>query len=355
MSEIPTTMRAAVTQAWNDMSVEEVSVPVPEPGEALVRVGACGICGTDLKILSGAYEGVWPPSLPFIQGHEWGGTVAALGEGVKSLNIGDRVVAENHSGCGECVMCRRGRYNLCEVARTRDPAYKLYGHTAPGAFAEYATRPAKILHKLPDEVTFEESTIINQGSMGLHAIRRCPIEPGDWVAVFGPGLVGLIIVQLAKAVGATRVIAVGRGPRLEMARELGADEVVDYTTPNVVEQIYAYTEDRGVDCAYETAGSPDAVRGVIGAVRRGGRVGIVGLVVTEDVTLRTDRIVLDDIDVHGVRSSPNAYPEFIRLMGAGKVNASKLISRVFPLEDINEAIDVFRRREGGAIRVVIKP
>ena len=355
MTEIPSTMRAAVTHGWNDMRVEEVPVPVPELGEALVRVGACGICGTDLKILSGAYEGVWPPSLPFIQGHEWGGTVVALGEGVKSLNVGDRVVAENHSGCGECIMCRRGRYNLCEVARTRDPAYKLYGHTAPGAFAEYATRPVKILHKIPETLSFEEGAIINQGSMALHAVRRCPVEPGDWVAVFGPGLVGLILVQLTKAVGATRVIVVGRGPRLEMARELGADEVIDYTTPDVVGQIRELTGDRGVDCAYECAGSPDAVRGVVSAVRRGGRVGLVGLVVTEDVTLRTDRIVLDDLDVYGVRSSPNAYPEFIKLIGAGKVNVGKLVSRVFPLEEINQAFEVFRKREGGAIRVVIKP
>jgi L-iditol 2-dehydrogenase len=355
MSDIPSKMRAAVTHGWNDMRVEEVPVPQPEAGEALVRVGACGICGTDLKILSGAYEGVWPPSLPFIQGHEWGGTVVALGEGVKNLKVGDRVTAENHSGCGDCIMCRRGRYNLCEVARTRDPAYKLYGHTAPGAFAEYATRPEKILHKIPDNLSFEASTIINQGSMGLHAVRRCQIEPGDWVAVFGPGLVGLIIVQLAKSVGATEVIAVGRGPRLEMAQELGADEIIDYTSPNVVGKIYELTEDRGVDCAYECAGSPAAVRGVIGAVRRGGRVGIVGLVVTEDVTLRTDRIVLDELDVYGVRSSPNAYPEFIRLIGAGKVNVEKLVSKVYPLEDINEAFEVFRKREGGVIRVVIKP
>jgi L-iditol 2-dehydrogenase len=281
--------------------------------------------------------------------------VVALGEGVKNLQVGDRVTAENHSGCGECIMCRWGRYNLCEVARTRDPAYKLYGHTAQGAFAEYATRPVKILHKIPNNLSFEESTIINQGSMGLHSIRRCRIEPGDWVAVFGPGLVGLILVQLAKSVGATRVIAVGRGPRLEMARALGADEVVDYTTPDVVGQIYELTEGRGADCAYECAGSPEAVRGAVAAVRRGGRVGIVGLVVTEDVTLRTDRIVLDELDVYGVRSSPNAYPEFIRLIGAGKVNVGKLISRVYPLEEINEAFEVFRKRVGGVIRVVIKP
>src|SRR3990170_7483370 len=241
MADRPTTMRAAVTRDWNDIRIEEVSVPVPEQGEVLVRVGACGICGTDLKIVAGVYEGSWPPALPFIQGHEWAGAVAALGEGVTGLQVGDRVAAENHKGCGACANCRRGRYNLCEVARTKGKAYKLYGHSAPGAFADYAARPAGLLHKLPDAVSFEESTIVNQGAFGLHAIRRCRIEPGDTVAVIGPGLVGLITLQLAKAVGAIRVIVVGRGARLDLARELGADEVVDYSITDPVEAIRALT------------------------------------------------------------------------------------------------------------------
>ncbi|OGO20669.1 MAG: hypothetical protein A2Z14_19070 [Chloroflexi bacterium RBG_16_48_8] len=279
----------------------------------------------------------------------------ALGEGVKSLKIGDRVAAENHKGCGECSMCRRGRYNLCEVARTRDPAYKLYGHSAPGAFAEYAARPATILHKLPDPVSFEESAIVNQGALGLHAVRRCRIELADKVAVIGPGLVGLITIQLAKAMGATDVIVVGRGPRLEMARELGADEVIDYTAVDVVEQIQKLTGGDGVDCAFECAGTSLAVQTAIRCVKRGGRVALAGLTGNKPVELTTDRLVLDEIDVFGVRSSPNAYPELITLVGAGKVNVKKLVSRVYPLEQIEEAFDVFRRREGGAIRVVIKP
>jgi len=189
MRDIPSTMRAAVTRDWNEICIEDVAVPSLEPGEVLVRVGACGICGTDLKIVAGVYKGSWPPSLPFIQGHEWAGTVAALGEGVTGLQVGDHVAAENHKGCGVCANCRRGRYNLCEVARSKGKAYKLYGHSAQGAFAEYAARPATLLHKLPDVVSFEEGTIVNQGALGLHAIRRCRIEPGDSVAVIGPGLV----------------------------------------------------------------------------------------------------------------------------------------------------------------------
>lgn len=354
MPELPETMVAAVTRAWNTICIERVPVPEVEPGEALVRVHACGICGTDLKIVSGVYEGSWPPALPFIQGHEWGGTVVALGEGVTGLQVGDRVTAENHKGCGACFNCRQGRYNLCDVARTRGRAYKLYGHSAPGAFAEYAARPAGLLHKLPDSVSFEESTIVNQGALGLHAIRRCHIEPGDTVAVIGPGLVGLITLQLAHTVGAVRVIVVGRGPRLDLARELGADDVVDYSAENAAEAIRRLTGGRGADCAFECAGTPASVTSAIECVRRGGRVALVGLTGNKPVTLNSDRLALDEVDVFGVRSSPNAYPALINLIAAGKVNVRKLVSRTYPLERINEAFEAFRRREDGAIRMVIQ-
>lgn len=354
MTDIPSRMRAAVTHDWNVIRVEQVPLPELEPGEVLVQVGACGICGTDLKIVSGVYKGSWPPALPFIQGHEWGGTVAALGEGVSGLQVGDRVAAENHKGCGACPMCRQGRYNLCEVARTKGRAYKLYGHSAPGAFAEYAARPATLLHPIPDNVSFEESTIINQGALGLHAVRRCRIEPGDTVAVIGPGLVGMITLQLAQAVGAVRVIVVGRGPRLDLARALGADEVVDYTSGDPVEAVRAVTGGRGADCAFECAGTAAAVVTATQCVRRGGRVALVGLTGGKPIELNTDRLTLDEIDVFGVRSSPNAYPELIKLIAAGKVNVRRLVSAVYPLEEINEAFAAFRSREGGAIRMVIK-
>jgi L-iditol 2-dehydrogenase len=251
-------------------------------------------------------------------------------------------------------MCRQGRYNLCEVARTKGRAYKLYGHSAQGAFAEYAARPATLLHRIPDNVSFEESTIINQGALGLHAIRRCRIDPGDTVAVIGPGLVGMITLQLAQAVGATRIIVVGRGPRLDLARELGANEVVDYSTGDPTEAIRGLTGGRGVDCAFECAGTAAAVITATNCVKRGGRVALVGLTGGKPIELSTDRLALDEIDLFGVRSSPNAYPELIKLIAAGKVNVRKLVSRVYPLEQINDAFTAFRNREGGAIRMVIK-
>ena len=135
-------MRAAVLAEFGHLTLVDAPVPQPEHGEVLCRVLACGLCGTDLKIVSGAYRGTWPPSLPFIIGHEWSGVIVAMGPGTErsGLEVGDRVVAENHAGCGQCPMCRSGRYNLCE--RVREPGFKLYGHTAPGALAQYAARPA---------------------------------------------------------------------------------------------------------------------------------------------------------------------------------------------------------------------
>ena len=355
MSNIPTHMRAAVTRDWNDIRLEKVPVPELERGEVLVRVGAAGVCATDLRIASGVYKGMWPPALAFLQGHEWGGTVVALGEDATGLKVGERVAAENQSGCGVCPMCRQGRYNLCDEARTKGRAYKLYGHTAPGAFAEYAARPALILHKIPDNVSFEESAIVNQGALCLHGVRRCHVSAGDTVAVIGPGLVGMMTSQLGHAVGATRVIVVGRGPRLDLARELGADDVIDYTTGDPADRLLALTGGGGVDCVFDCAGGVAALTTAVKGVRRGGRIGIIGLSGGEPVPLDTDRIALDEIDVFGVRSSPNAYPDLIKLIAAGKVNVRKLVSRVYPLEQINDAMRDFRAREGGAIRMVLKP
>ena len=181
-------MKAAVLRGWNDLVVEEVDLPEPAEGEVLLRVKACGLCGTDLKMVHGAFEARgWPPSLPFIMGHEWSGEVEALGEGLDGIDLrpGDQVVSENHVGCGRCPMCRRGRYNLCELSGT--PGYRLYGHTAPGALAEYAVRPAQMLHKLPETVSPLEGALVNQGSLTVHALRRVEFQPGSTVAIFGPG------------------------------------------------------------------------------------------------------------------------------------------------------------------------
>jgi L-iditol 2-dehydrogenase len=347
------TMRAAVLRGWNDLAVEEVDVPEPGPGEVLLRVRACGLCGTDLKMVQGAFQQRgWPPSLPFVMGHEWSGEVVAIGEGLDGLELlpGDQVVAENHVGCGRCSMCRRGRYNLCETSGT--PGYRLYGHTAPGALAEYAVRPAQMLHKLPDSVSPLEGALVNQGSLTVHALRRVEFLPGSTVAVFGPGLLGLLCAAVASASGASQIIMVGRGNRLDLAVKMGCDEVVNYENDDPVAGVRRLTSGRGVDYVFDCTGNPQVAAQAIGAVRRGGRVAILGLTGGKQSTIDVDRLTLDEIDLMGIRSSPNAYPAMIALMRSGKVDLSPLVTHVYPLEAVGEALAALESRQ--AVRPIVE-
>lgn len=348
-----TTMRAAVLKGWNDLAVEETEIPEPGPGEVLLRVKACGLCGTDLKMVHGAFEERgWPPSLPFIMGHEWSGEVVSLGEGLDGLDLGpgDKVVAENHVGCGRCQLCRSGRYNLCEEAGK--PGYRLYGHTAPGALAEYAVRPAQMLHRLPDSVSPLEGALVNQGSLTVHALRRVNFRPGSTVAIFGPGLLGLLTAAVAHASGAAEMIMVGRGKRLELAGEMGCHHVVDYESEDPVQAVRRLTDGRGVDYVFDCTGNASVPSQAIGSVRRGGKIALLGLSGGKKAEIDIDRLTLDEIDLLGIRSSPNAYPAMIALMRSGQVDLSPLVTHVFPLESVNEALEALETRE--AIRPIVE-
>lgn len=344
-------MAAAVLREFGRLDLGRIPTPEPGAGEVLCRVSACGICGTDLKIVNGAFAGTWPPALPFVIGHEWSGEVAALGPGAErsGLAVGDRIVAENHTGCANCPMCRAGRYNLCE--RVKEPGFKLYGHTAPGALAEYAVRPAIALHKIPPSVSDAAAALVNQGALTVHAARRAQVGPGDSVAVFGPGLLGLLMLQVARAAGATRVVTVGRGPRLAVASALGSTEVVDYETTDPVTAVREATGGRGADCVFDCSGNTDVVPQLLGSVRRGGTVALLGLTGGRSATLPIDLVTLDELNVLGVRSSPNAYPAMISLLASGAVRTEELTSHLYPLSQVSRAFDALERRE--AVRPIV--
>ncbi len=358
MAALPKTMKAAVTHGANDMRVEEVPVPVYEPNDVLVKVEACGICGTDLHILSGHMRPLWPPYYPFIQGHEWCGEVVALGKNVKrDLKVGDRVIVEPTIGCYQCTRCIRGDYHLCETANKRiEGGYRLLGHTFDGAFSEYAVAPPRNLHKIPESMGWQEGVIINQVVVAMHALDRGGrVEPADKVAITGPGLLGLCVLELAKHYGASRTYITGRGPRLEVAKELGVDVAIDVTKEDPVQAVMEDTDGYGADLVIECAGSVDSVQHAIGMVKRGGRVVLEGILGGKEVPIKTDRIVLDEISLLGARGSPKCYPPSIQLVADGAVNARRMLTHEFPLSDINRAMEMFAKREGNPLRVAIKP
>ncbi len=348
-----TVMKAVVLADWNDLQVAEVEKPEPGPGEILVKVSACGLCGTDLKMVSGQFqERGWPPALPFILGHEWTGTVAAFGPGVMrtDLAIGDRVVAENHIGCRACRNCRAGRYNLCISSGATE--FKLYGHTAPGALAEYAARPEVTLHKIADTIGPIAGALVNQAALTVHAMRRVALQPGATAAVFGPGLLGLMSTANAKALGAARVIVVGRGSRLELARTMGADDVVDYETSDPIETIRDLTGGLGVDYVFECAGNPTVIPQALGVVGRGGKIALLGLTGGATAEISPDKLTLDEIDLLGVRSSPNAYPPMIKLIESGAVDLTPLLQHVYSMEQADDAFAALQSRR--AIRPIVQ-
>ena len=331
------TMQAAVLAEFGHLSLAEVPIPDLEDGEVLCRVTACGMCGTDLKIVNGGFKGIWPPTMPFIIGHEWSGVIVQMGAGTErsGLAIGDRVVAENHAGCGACSLCRMGRYNLCE--RVREPGFKLYGHTAPGALAEFAARPAIAVHKIPDSVSDVAGALVNQAALTVHAARRADIRPGSTVAVFGPGLLGLLMLQVARAAGATKVYTVGRGDRLKTALELGSDAVIDYEKTDPIAELRALTHGRGVDYVFDCSGNPSVVEQLLRSTRRGGKIALLGLTGGATAELPIDLLALDEFDILGVRSSPNCYPATIELMAAGSIRTKPLTTHQYRLEDIGDA------------------
>lgn len=347
-------MKALVLTAPNEFSIEEVEKPTPAHQEVLCRVRAITICGTDAHLLRGDYPGFWPPSYPFIPGHEWAGEVVELGDGAGSVGfaVGDRVAGTSHDACGYCKKCVEGRYNLCENYGNTD-VHRQYGHNWQGAFAEYVVHGIKSVFHLPDELSFHEGALLDPASIALHTAERGNISSGDTVVVLGPGPVGLLAADAARAVGAGRVIVVGRGRRLEKAAELGF-EIVDYSAVNPVDVVRAMTDGIGPDVALECAGVPDSYRWAIAMLHKGGRCASVGIPV-DDVTLGLQDLVLYEKELVGVRATAGGMRRAIPFVVDGRIRVNELHTHTFPLDEFQTAIDTFNERRDGALKVIIEP
>jgi L-iditol 2-dehydrogenase len=210
--------------------------------------------------------------------------------------------------------------------------------------AEFAARPAVAVHKLPDSVSDVAGALVNQAALTVHAGRRAGIRPGSSAVVFGPGLLGLLMLQVARAAGATKVITVGRGARLETALELGSSSVVDYEKSDPIAAVRELTDGKGADYVFDCSGNPSVVQQLLRSVRRGGTIALLGLTGGKTAEFPVDLLALDELDVLGVRSSPNAYPATIELIASGAIKTEPLTGDQYTLDEVDSAFVALENR-----------
>jgi L-iditol 2-dehydrogenase len=343
-------MKALVLEEYNRFALRDVPVPAFGTDEVLVRVRACGICGSDVHGMDGSTGRRIPP---LIMGHEAAGIVEETGSGVTGWKPGDRVTFDSTVYCGACWHCRRGEINLCDNRRVLGVSCGEYRRD--GAFAELVAVPARILYRLPDGLPFAEAAMVEALSIAVHAAGRAPVRLGDTALVVGAGMIGLLAVQALKARGCGLVAAVDVAPdRLELARSLGADKVIDTGKADAAAQIGKLTDGRGADVVVEAVGLEAAVRTAISCARKGGTVVLIGNV-APDVGLPLQAVVTREISLLGSCASRGEYPACLELMAGGIVRVKPLLSAVAPLE---EGPSWFRRlhdREPGLMKVVLEP
>lgn len=356
LSLTPETMQAAVLMGPGDLRVEERPVPRPGPQEVLVRVEMCGACGTDLKILDGRFAQT-PPFGQYVPGHEWTGVVAEVGIDVDELTVGERVCIEAHRGCGRCGNCLTGRYTACLNYGDVAKGHRATGMTTDGGFAEYAVHHVSALYRLPPHLGPEDGVLITTAGTALYGLDRVGgFVAGQDVAIFGPGPVGVMAAQLCKLMGATRVVLVGtRASRLERARRLGIDFVVNALEEDPVPAVQRLTDGRGVDLAIEASGDVVTPQQCSEVTKRGGRVLFLAFY-PGPVSLDLSAVVRNDITLHTSRGEGGRnLQRAVALAAAGGWNGKDLITHRFPLRDITEALRTLRERDGDPFKVVVEP
>jgi len=342
-------MRAALLYGIKDLRVEDISVPEVGPGEVLVRVRAATTCGTDVKIFQRGYiSGVI--QIPTVFGHEWAGEVVEVGEGVTWLREGMRIRAGNSAPCLRCKMCQKGRYNLCE-----DMMWLW------GAYAEYIKVPPRMVilntQEIPPHVTYEEAALTEPLACALHGIEKAGVGLGDTVAIIGAGPIGLLHLLLAKTMGAERVLISDMvDERLQLAQELGADEVVDVRREDFVERVRQLTDGCGADVVIEAIGLPATWEQALHMVSRGGTVlEFGGCPPGTQIRVGTELLHYGERTILGTfHATPIHFRRALNLISSGTIRVKPLITRKMGLNDIKEAFRILSTSKSD-IKIAILP
>ncbi|GAB3212897.1 zinc-dependent alcohol dehydrogenase family protein [Marinactinospora thermotolerans] len=328
-------MRAAIIPRPGEVEVGTRPDPTPAPHQVVVKVGACGICGTDLHIADGEF----PPSpYPLVPGHEFSGEVVEVGSAAPGgLRPGDRVAVDPSLFCGHCEFCRAGRGNLCAN-------WAATGDTVDGAFAEYVAVPAANCYRMPDTMSYREGALVEPLSCAVHGLRRLGAEPGENILVVGAGTMGLMLQQLLQRAGA-RVTVVDRNPeRVKIADGLGAQAIATDV---------AELDGVRFDAAVDVTGVPAAIEAGLGALRRGGRFLVFGVAPDNArVSLSPFRVYNDEITIVGSMAVLHSYGAALDLIASGAIETAPLLTHALPLERFPEALGLMRAGAGVKIQVL---
>jgi threonine 3-dehydrogenase len=343
------TMKAVVkTAAAPGAEIRDVPVPTAGPGEVLLRVLRAGVCGTDLHIWSWDRWSQGRIKPPVTLGHEFVGEILELGPGVTELKPGERVSCESHIVCHTCIACRTGNSHVCENTR-------ILGVDVNGGFAEYVAVPVVNCWRIPAGISLEVAAVMEPCGNAVHTAFAGPLS-GCSIAVTGCGPIGLFAIGVARAAGAAHVFASDVSPyRLELARAMKADAVIDARTENLSERVAQLTHGRMLDGVLEMSGNPTAVRDGLTALRMGGRMSMLGLP-TEPFELDWNRLVIfKGITLHGIigRRMYDTWFQMDQLLGSGRLDLKPAITHVMPMERFDEAIGLLR--DGRAGKVVLVP
>lgn len=350
---IPATMQAAVYRGINDVRLETVPVPQIGPGEMLIRVHSCGVCGTDLKKISTGSH-----SAPRIFGHETSGTVAAVGENVRQYRPGDRVVVFHHIPCRECFYCQNKTFAQCST-------YKKVGCTAGfepsgGGFAEYVRVMDWIVERgtvpIPDEVSFEQACFVEPVNTCMKGIEALRLRGGETVLTIGQGPIGILLSVLAKKAGASVITSDLYGERLRIGTRFGLEHTIDSSQVNVVDRIRQLTEGRGADAVILAVGGNSLIRTAMDAARPGGRVLLFAQTQHGEATIDPAAICVDEKTLVGSYSaSVDLQEESVRFVMNREMDLEKLVSHRFPLAESAQALELASHPQPSSMKIVIQP
>jgi L-iditol 2-dehydrogenase len=343
-------LQALLLIDYRKLELTTLDRPVVGPGDVLVSVRACGICGSDVHGFDGSTGRRIPP---LVMGHESAGVVVEVGAEVSGVRPGDHVALDSLLSCGECDLCRIGKTNMCAGRRVLGVACQEFHQQ--GAFAEFIVVPEKAIFPVPADLPFEHAALVEPVSVALHAVGRLRIDLGDSAAVVGSGMIGLLVIQALKIAGCDQVIAIDLDDdRLRLAAELGATTTINAAQCDPVAAVLEQTGGHGVDVALEVVGAAKPIATAIACTRRGGQIGLVGNLAAE-VPMPLQAIVTREITLVGTMASAGEYPRAIELIASGAIRVAPLISAIAPLVEGPQWFERLYAREPGLLKVVLCP